>query len=29
MDAEIRRDFKALLLAQPFWEESRDRRAFL
>ncbi len=29
MDAEIRHDFKALLLAQPFWEESRDRRAFL
>ncbi len=25
MDAEIRHDFKALLLTQPFW----DRRAFL
>ena len=29
MDAEIRHDFKALLLAQPFWDETRDRRAFL
>ncbi|MCP5452247.1 MAG: hypothetical protein H6972_17175, partial [Gammaproteobacteria bacterium] len=29
MDADIRRDFKALLLAQPFWDETRDRRAFL
>ena len=29
MDADIRRDFKALLLAQPFWDETRERRAFL
>jgi hypothetical protein len=29
MDADIRRDFKALLLAQPFWDDTRDRRAFL
>ena len=29
MDAGIRHDFKALLVAQPFWDDTRDRRAFL
>ncbi len=29
MDAGTRHDFKALLVAQPFWDDTRDRRAFL
>ena len=29
MDVGVRHDFKALLVSQPFWDDSRDRRAFL
>jgi hypothetical protein len=29
MDKPTRDEFKALLLAQPFWADERDRRAFL